>query len=72
MAQYKYKEKNGIVNVMDGDAVVARYEIDIHWQEKNTSIKDDGIHVRLYNRMKGFQDCIVEISNETIQKIPEK
>lgn len=72
MAQYKYKEKDGIVNVMDGDAVVARYEVDIHWQEKNISVKDDGIHIRLYNRMKGFQDCKVEINNETIQKIPEK
>jgi hypothetical protein len=72
MAQYKYKEKDGIVNVMDGDTVVARYEVDIHWQEKNISVKDDGIYIRLYNRMKGFQDCKVEINSETIQKIPEK
>ena len=36
----KYKEKDGIVNVMDGDTVVARYEVDRHRTEKNVSIKD--------------------------------
>lgn len=72
MAQYKYKEKEGITSVMDGDTVVARYEVDRHWQEKNASVKEDGIHIRLYNRMKGFQDCIVELENNEIQKIPTK
>ena len=71
MAQYKYKEKGGIVNVMDGDTIVARYEVDRHWQEKNVSVKEDGIHIRLYNRMKGFQDCKVELNNDNIQKIPQ-
>jgi hypothetical protein len=72
MAQYKYKEKDGIVNVMDGDTVIAKYEVDRHWQEKNASVKEDGIYIRLYNRNKGFQDCKVEINNDTIQKIPNK
>jgi hypothetical protein len=72
MAQYKYKEKDGIVNVMDGDTVIAKYEVDRHWQEKNTSVKEDGIYIRLYNKMRGFQDCKVEINNDTIQKIPNK
>ena len=70
MAQYKYKEKNGIVNVMDGDAVVARYEVDRHWQEKNISVKDDGIYIRLYNRMRKYIDCVVELNNDKIQEIP--
>jgi hypothetical protein len=72
MSKYKYKEKDGIVNVMDGDAVVARYEIDRHWTEKNISEKDGSLSIRLYNRMKGFQDCKVEINNDTIQKIPNE
>ena len=71
MAQYKYKEKDGITSVMDGDTVIARYEVDRHWQEKNASAKEDGIHIRLYNRMKGFQDCIIELNNSNIQKIPK-
>ena len=37
----KYKEVNGIVNVMDCDTVVARYEVVRHWSEKNVSVKDD-------------------------------
>ncbi len=71
MAQFKYKEKNGIVNVMDGDTVVAAYEVDKHWQEKNMSVKDDGIHIRLYNRMKGFRDCVIKLNNNEVQKIPQ-
>ena len=66
----KYKEKDGIVNVMDGDTVVARYEVDRHWTEKNVSVKDGKLNIRLYNRMKGYLDCKVELNNDSIQKIP--
>lgn len=66
----KYKEIDGIVNVMDGDTIVARYTVDRHWTEKNISIRNGKLSVRLYNRLKGYLDCIVEFSNETIQKIP--
>ena len=66
----KYKEIDGIVNVVDGDTVVARYEVDRHWTEKNVSIKDRQINIRLYNRIKGFLDCKVELNNDSIQKIP--
>ena len=68
----KYKEKDGIVNVMDGDNVVARYEVDKHWQEKNISVKNDTISIRLYNRIKGYLDCKVSLNVEEIQKIPNK
>jgi hypothetical protein len=71
MAQYKYKEKEGITSVMDGDIVIARYEVDRHWQEKNASVKEDGIYIRLYNRIKGFQDCKIELNNNDVQKIPK-
>jgi hypothetical protein len=70
MGQYKYKEKDGIVNVMDGDTVVARYEVDIHWAEKNVSVKDGQLYIRLYNRIKGFLDCKIELNSDKIQKIP--
>lgn len=66
----KYKEINGIVNVMDGDTVIARYEVDRHWIEKNISMKDGQLSIRLYNRMKGYLDCKVELNNDNIQKIP--
>lgn len=73
MANYKYKEKDGIVNVMDGDNVIAKYEVDRHWIEKNVSFKDsETLRIRLYNRMKGFLDCEVKINVEDLQKIPEK
>ena len=72
MAIYKYKEKDGIVNVMDGDTIVARYEVDRHWQEKNASVKGDLLNIRLYNRMRGFEDCQVKLGTEEIQKIPNK
>jgi hypothetical protein len=45
-------------------------EVDRHWQEKNTSVKEDGIYIRLYNKMRGFQDCKVELNSDKIQKIP--
>ena len=66
----KYKEIDGIVNVIDGDTTVARYSVDRHWTEKNISVRDGRLNVRLYNRLKGYLDCIVVLSNETIQKIP--
>ena len=47
MAKYKYKEKDNIVKVLDGDNIVARYTIDHHWTEKNISEKNDIINVRL-------------------------
>jgi len=53
----KYKEINGVVHVMDGDTVLARYEVDYHWTEKNVSVKDGQLCIRLYNRMKGYLDC---------------
>jgi hypothetical protein len=56
---------------MDGDAVVAQYEVDKHWRDINVSEKDDAIYVRLYNRMRGYLDCKVELNNDTIQKIPQ-
>ena len=67
----KYKEKDGIVNVMDDDTVVARYEVDRHWTEKNISVKDGQLYIRLYNRMKGYLDRKIPLTNDTVQKIPQ-
>jgi len=73
MGNYKYKEKDGITNVMDGDNIIARYEIDRHWVEKNISVKDSyTLKVRVYNRIKGFLDCEVKLNVEEVQKIPIK
>ncbi len=69
---YKFKEINGIINVLDNDTVVARYQIDKHWDEKNVSIKDNYIYIRLYNRMKKYIDCKVELNNDNVQKIPNE
>jgi len=71
MGKIKYREKENIITVMDGDTVIAKYEVDRHWQEKNISVKEDGIYIRLYNRMRGFQDCKVELNNNDVQKIPK-
>ena len=71
MGQIKYKEKENVISVMDGDTIIARYEVDRHWQEKNVSVKEDGIYIRLYNRMRGFQDCKVELNSDKVQKIPQ-
>ena len=69
--KYKFKEKDNIINVLEGDDIIARYIIDKHWEQKNVSIKDDGIHIRLYNRMKKYIDCIIKLNEDNIQKIPE-
>ena len=59
--------------LMDGDNVIAKYEVDRHWTEKNVSFKDsETLRIRLYNRMKGFLDCEVKLNFEDLQKIPEK
>ena len=71
LAMIKYKEINGITNVMDGDTVIARYEVDRHWTEKNASIRDGVLNIRLYNRLKHYLDCKVELNNDSIQKIPQ-
>ena len=72
MARFKFKEDGNIVKVMEGDNVVAQYEVDYHWTEKNISVKSDSLSVRLYNRMKGFIDCEVKLNTDEIQKIPNK
>ena len=72
MARFKFKEDGNIVKVMEGDNVVAQYEIDYHWTEKNISVKSNSLSVRLYNRMKGFIDCEVKLNTDEIQKIPKK
>ena len=70
---FKYKEKDGIISVIDdSDIVVARYTIDYHWTEKNVSFRDSRLYVRLYSRTSGYQDCTVELCNDTVQKIPQK
>lgn len=72
MAKYKFKQIGNITEVIENDNVIAKYEIDRHWTEKNISIKNDGtLSVRLYNRLKGFLDCIVKLNVDDTQKIPE-
>ena len=68
----KYKENDGITNVLDGDSIIARYKVDKHWVEKNISIRDGILNIRLYNRMKGYLDCKMELNNDSIQVIPPK
>ena len=68
---YKFKEINDIINVTENGETIARYQVDKHWEEKNISIKDNYINVRLYNRLKGYLDCVVELNNDNIQKIPK-
>ena len=71
---YKFKEKDDIISVInEDDTVVARYTVDYHWQEKNVSIRDGRLYIRLYNRTSGYQDCTVELNNnDSIQKILPK
>ena len=70
MGKIKYKEIENVITVTDDGTVIAKYEVDRHWQEKNTSVKEDGIYIRLYNRMRGFQDCKIELNGDKVQKIP--
>lgn len=75
MGRYRFKDNNRIISVVDSetDETVARYEVDYHWQEKNVSVCEDYINVRLYNRIKGYLDCRVVIGNtDNVQHIPEK
>ena len=70
---YKFKEKDNIISVInEDDTVVARYTVDYHWQEKNVSVRDGRLYIRLYNRTSGYQDCTIELNNDEIQKIPPK
>ena len=68
---YKCVENSdGIILVIDGDAVMARYTVDRHWHEVNVSVNGDKIKVRLYNRLKGYLDESVKFGIESVQKIP--
>ena len=68
---YKFKEKDGIINVLDEDTIIARYQIDRHYVEKNISLKDNCLYIRLMNMGKKYVDCKVELNNDNIQKIPQ-
>ena len=75
MGRYRFKDNSGIISVVDSetDDTVARYEVDYHWQEKNVSVRDGRLYIRLYNRTSGYQDCTVQLNNnDEIQKIPKK
>lgn len=71
---FKFKEQDNIISVIDeNDTIVARYTIDYHWTEKNISVKDGRLYIRLYNKTSGYQDCMVDLNNnDSIQKIPSK
>ena len=70
---YKFKENDNIISVInEDDTVVARYTVDYHWQEKNVSVRDGRLYIRLYNRTSGDQDCTVGLNNDSVQKIPSK
>ena len=71
---FKFKEQDNIISVIDeNDTIVARYTIDYHWTEKNISVKDGRLYIRLYNRTSGYQDCVGDLNNNgSIQKIPSK
>ena len=43
--KYKFKEQDNIINVIEGDNIIARYTIDKHWEQKNMSIKDDDLEL---------------------------
>jgi len=62
---YKFKE-DGI----DGGNIIARYQIDRHYVEKNISLRDNYLYIRLMNMNKKYVDCKVELNNDNIQKIP--
>ena len=36
--KYKFKEQDNIINILEGDDVIAKYRIDKHWEQKNMSI----------------------------------
>lgn len=69
---YRFREKEGIINVLENGKVIAKYQIDRHWEEKNLSIKGKILYIRLYNRTKKYLDCKVELYKEEIQYIPNK
>ena len=67
---YKFKEDGDIINVIEGENIIARYQIDRHYVEKNISLRDNYLNIRLMNMNKKYIDCKVELNNNNIQKIP--
>ena len=67
---YKFKEDGDIINVIDGGNIIARYQIGRHYVEKNISLKDNYLYIRLMNMNKKYVDCKVELNSDNIQKIP--
>lgn len=68
---YKFKEDGDVINVIEGENIIARYQIDRHYVEKNISLKDNCLYIRLMNMSKKYVDCKVELNNDNIQKIPQ-
>ena len=67
---YKFKEDGDVINVIDGGNIIARYQINRHYVEKNISLRDNYLYIRLMNMNKKYVDCKVELNSDNIQKIP--
>lgn len=67
----KFKEqKDGTVFVTENDNIIAKYKLNNRWIEVNSSIKNDGLHIRLYDKYKKYNDVIVKLNMDEIQYIP--
>ena len=69
----KFKEqKDGIILVTENDNIIAKYKVNDRWREVNSSVKEDGLHIRLFDKYKKYNDVIVKLNIDEIQYIPNK
>ena len=69
--KYKFEEqKDGIVFIKEDDNIIAKYKLNYRWKEVNCSVKTDGIHIRLFDKYKKYQDVVIKVGIDEIQEIP--
>ena len=68
--KYKFKEqKDGIILVTENDNIIAKYKVNDRWREVNSSVKEDGLHIRLFDKYKKYKDVTIQLGIEEIQNI---
>ena len=68
--KYKFEEqKDGITLIKEDDNIIARYKLSYKWKEVNYSFKEDGLHIRLFDKYKKYKDVVIKLGINDLQEI---
>lgn len=68
--KYKFEEDKGITIIKEDNNIIAKYKPNYKWKEVNYSFKEDGLHIRLFDKYKKYKDVVIKLGIDDIQEIP--